>query len=60
MSAENAVEAPEWITTHWFNTPTSLSLKQLRGNVVAMVAFQMLCPGCVAQAIPQMNALHEL
>ncbi|MEQ1661926.1 MAG: TlpA disulfide reductase family protein [Thiobacillus sp.] len=23
-------------------------------------AFQMLCPGCVAHAIPQMKAMHEL
>jgi thiol-disulfide isomerase/thioredoxin len=45
--------APEWQTTHWLNTPVSLSLEKLRGRVVLLHAFQMLCPGCVARGIPQ-------
>jgi peroxiredoxin len=44
----------------WFNTSTPLSLAQLRGRVVVLVAFQMLCPGCVAHAIPQLKKLHQL
>ena len=28
--------------------------------MVVACAFQMLCPGCVAHAIPQMKAVHEL
>jgi peroxiredoxin len=46
--------------SQWFNTSTPLSLAQLRGRVVVLVAFQMLCPGCVAHAIPQLKKLHQL
>jgi peroxiredoxin len=45
--------APEWRTTEWFNTQDRLSLSALRGRIVMLTAFQMLCPGCVANAIPQ-------
>ncbi len=45
--------APEWQTTDWLNTPEPLSLEKLRGRVVLLHAFQMLCPGCVARGIPQ-------
>lgn len=45
--------APEWRTTDWINTPEPLTLERLRGRVVMLHAFQMLCPGCVAKAIPQ-------
>ncbi|MEQ1619480.1 MAG: TlpA disulfide reductase family protein [Terricaulis sp.] len=50
---------PEWRTTHWFNTPAPLSLAALRGRVVMAVAFQMLCPGCVAQGLPQALRVRE-
>jgi len=45
--------APEWQTTDWLNTPEPLSLEKLKGRVVLLHAFQMLCPGCVARGIPQ-------
>ncbi len=45
--------APEWRTSEWFNTPAPLTLSALRGKVVFITAFQMLCPGCVAQGLPQ-------
>ena len=45
--------APEWQTTDWLNTKEPLSLAKLRGRVVMLHAFQMLCPGCVARGIPQ-------
>jgi hypothetical protein len=35
-----------------------LRLTDLQGNVVALHAFQMLCPGCVAHGIPQSERLH--
>jgi len=44
--------APEWEIAHWLNTPP-LSLAGLRGRPVLAVAFQMLCPGCVSQGLPQ-------
>ncbi len=45
--------APPWQTSAWLNTTAPLSLPQLRGRVVLLHAFQMLCPGCVAHALPQ-------
>lgn len=52
--------APEWMTTTWFNTPEPLSLERLRGQVVVVHAFQMLCPGCVSRGIPQAQRVAEL
>ncbi len=45
--------APEFIVGQWFNTPAPLTLSALRGKVVVIEAFQMLCPGCVAHGLPQ-------
>lgn len=52
--------APEWSTTHWFNTRAPLSVASLRGNVVLLHAFQVLCPGCVAHGLPQMKRARLL
>ncbi|HET8898614.1 MAG TPA: redoxin family protein [Rhodanobacteraceae bacterium] len=52
--------APEWQTTRWFNTSQPLSLAALRGRVVLLHAFQMLCPGCVSTAIPQTKRIAAL
>ncbi|HEX7348317.1 MAG TPA: redoxin family protein [Rhodanobacteraceae bacterium] len=52
--------APEWHTTEWFNSESPLSLAQLRGKVVLLHAFQMLCPGCVANALPQAKRAAQL
>jgi len=46
----------------WFNATGPESVDTLRGvqrRVVAILAFQMLCPGCVSIAIPQMKKVHE-
>ena len=51
--------APPLQTSQWFNTPQPLSLEGLRGRVVAIHAFQMLCPGCVMHGIPQAVRLHQ-
>ena len=45
--------APEIRAQAWLNTPAPLTLAGLRGQVIALHAFQMLCPGCVAHGIPQ-------
>jgi thiol-disulfide isomerase/thioredoxin len=45
--------APEWQTTDWLNTEAPLTLAGLRGRVVMVHAFQMLCPGCVSRGLPQ-------
>ena len=52
--------APELEFERWFNTREPVTLSGLRGKVVLLHAFQMLCPGCVAHAIPQARRLHEL
>jgi len=52
--------APELQTTTWLNAPEPLNLERLRGRVVLLHAFQMLCPGCVAHGIPQAQRVAEL
>jgi len=51
--------APELQVSRWFNARGSVSLAGLRGKIVVLHAFQMLCPGCVAHSIPQAKKLHE-
>jgi peroxiredoxin len=50
--------APEWQVERWFNTQQPLSLANLRGKVVVLEAFQMLCPGCVSEGLPQAQRVH--
>lgn len=50
---------PDWAVGQWFNTPTPLSLASLRGRVVLLHAFQMLCPGCVSHGVPQAERVHR-
>jgi hypothetical protein len=52
-------DAPEWQIAEWQNSDRPLSLAGLRGKVVVALAFQMLCPGCVAQALPQMQRVRD-
>lgn len=54
--AEHPV-APAWETTAWFGSEP-LTLAALRGRVVVVEAFQMLCPSCVSHAIPQAKRLR--
>lgn len=44
---------PEWQASTWFNTDAAPTLASLRGKVVVIEAFQMLCPGCVSHGLPQ-------
>ncbi|MBN8473204.1 redoxin family protein [Sulfuritalea sp.] len=56
------MEAPmalEWQVDVWLNTRAPLELSQLRGRVVLLHAFQMLCPGCVSHAVPQAERVHQ-
>ncbi len=45
--------APPLIVSQWFNSKEAITLDQLRGKVVFIEVFQMLCPGCVMQSMPQ-------
>lgn len=52
--------APEWMTEQWLNSDRPLTLASLRGQVIVAGAFQMLCPGCVSELIPQLRKAHAL
>jgi peroxiredoxin len=52
--------APTLIVERWFNTDQPITLDGLRGRIVVLHAFQMLCPGCVSTAIPQARKLNEI
>ena len=56
----NFVAAPELQTVDWLNTDEPVSLEALRGKVVLIEAFQMLCPGCVSHALPQAMRVHRV
>lgn len=58
MNAHLTGAAPELDVAAWLNTMTPLSLAALRGKVVALYAFQMLCPGCVAHGLPQAKKIR--
>ena len=45
--------APPLAVSQWFNTEQPITLDDLAGQVVAIEAFQMLCPGCVSHGLPQ-------
>ena len=51
--------APPWQVSRWFNS-VPLALTDLRGRVVVAHAFQMLCPGCAMQALPQMQRVRHM
>ena len=52
--------APPLIIERWFNSDQPITLEDLRGQIVVLHAFQMLCPGCVSTAIPQARKLNEI
>lgn len=58
MSAEHPM-APEWQVERWFNAPEPLGISTLRGRVVVLEAFQMLCPGCVSHGLPQARRIRD-
>lgn len=52
--------APELSVSQWFNTDDTPTLESLRGEVVIIEAFQMLCPGCVTAGIPQAQRIQQI
>lgn len=50
---------PPLRVSRWFNTPVPIELDALRGRVVVIHAFQMLCPACVMHGLPQVVKLRE-
>lgn len=59
-TSREPLRLPEWRVTKWFNAPEPLTLSGLRGRVVMVCAFQMLCPGCVSQGLPQAQRVAGL
>ena len=51
--------APELAVTRWFNSAGNPTLADLRGEVVVIEAFQMLCPGCVSHGLPQAQRIQH-
>ena len=52
-------KAAEIEASAWINTAKPLSLAQMRGTVVVIHVFQMLCPGCVLHGIPQTQLIRQ-
>jgi len=59
MRRTSSGSAPDWRISEWLNHDDPLSLGDLRGRVVALEAFQMLCPGCVAHGLPQAQRIRD-
>ena len=60
MSSKSPYPAPELHVSEWLNTPSPIRLCDLRGRVVLIEAFQMLCPGCILHGMPLAAKLHGL
>ncbi len=54
----NPESPPELAVAGWFNTPAPITLAALKGRVVVLSAFQMLCPGCVEHGLPQAKRIR--
>ncbi|WP_170560682.1 redoxin domain-containing protein [Ruegeria atlantica] len=54
------MQSTELDVSEWFNTDTPLTLEGLKGRVVVLEAFQMLCPGCVLHGIPLAQSIQKI
>jgi len=59
LASRGGLPAPALMVDQWLNWPEPLQLDQLRGKVVLLHAFQMLCPGCIAHGLPQAEHVHR-
>ena len=60
MATSNLIYAPELAISEWFNVSHPLTLSELRGRPVLLHSFQLLCPGCVSQSIPQVQKIERI
>ncbi|PKP71290.1 MAG: alkyl hydroperoxide reductase [Alphaproteobacteria bacterium HGW-Alphaproteobacteria-5] len=51
--------APPLVTSGWINSPAPLDIPDFAGRILVLHAFQMLCPGCVQQALPQAQRVAQ-
>lgn len=54
-----ATHAPELLAQTWFNTERPILLSGLRGQVIVLTAFQVLCPISIGVGIPQAQRIFE-
>jgi hypothetical protein len=59
MSVHVGELVPELSVSDWLNARQPIRLAELRGRVVVLEAFQMLCPGCAQAGLPQLMRVHE-
>jgi hypothetical protein len=59
ITVPNCPLLPDWQISTWLNTRAPLTLASLRGRVVLLHAFQMLCPACVAYGLPQAERVRQ-
>ncbi len=59
MKLPNLGPIGELEVSEWIGEPPASSLADLRGKVLAIEAFQMLCPGCVTHGLPQATKIHQ-
>lgn len=59
MSITDRISPPLQVS-QWLNSPQPVTLDGLRGRVVVLHTFQMLCPGCVSHGLPQALRIHRL
>ena len=52
--------APELDVVEWLNSNKHIELANLRGKVVLIEAFQMLCPGCVSNGLPMAQRARQI
>ena len=57
--SQSLKQAPDLSVSQWFNTKEPITLENLRGKVVVIEAFQMLCPGCVQHGLPLAQRIRE-
>lgn len=53
MTATYFPRTPEFQVSEWINADKAITLASMRGRVVMLHAFQMLCPACITDGIPQ-------
>lgn len=55
-------KAPELRVAEWINVDHPVTIKEnvRQKKITVMYAFQLLCPGCVAHALPQARNVHDL
>lgn len=55
----NPEQPPELAVAKWLNTDATPTLAELKGKVIVVAVFQMLCPGSAKHLVPQAQRLAE-